>query len=448
MDSTRHMVVGSTECDCARHPSKGLVKSTHEYVCIVEASARNAVRENLPKLDKGSSIVFDMDKPEDWDEMDEEARWTSKRERLVSLFGGNNLWFEEDGDPLRGDSIITVWREDYYASFEAANHHDYDDHYWIGSQVLPALCTYTEEDYNKTPQGVFVRMQACREDRDAVWQKHVSSLLIAAITADLRSRRPALLPQTARDLLDYLNSPGHIISQDEADGLLRDLNKSHATGLVGVGSHDSTPDDPLSNHPTMTSNSATSTTTTAEDPRPTRSRGTIAAQYDVPVLRAPGRTLIPVERLQMPQIRPTVQQPTTSPSTRSPHHTQAGETTSASQLDSPNHVAGPVRNVPLRIRPKPYTTGRPGVQQQQSYSRPTVPTASSPLTQPLAFRQQMTGNDSSSLAFSLMSQPTEHITPVTATMPRLAPRITGINRTNGRATQPAEPADQSRNGRK
>lgn len=198
----------SALCSCARNRPTALAVLPYEYECILHSRPRSAQLAHLPALRRGRSIVFGMDKPESWEEMDDAARQALRRAWLTDLLGAHNLWFEEDGCNVRGSSVVTVWGNDYYGSFELLEHPKLEEWLYLGDTVLRAICTMTLAEIDDLPGRNARPLQAALRQREEIWQTYIKPRLIQAIYN--RAQPSTLDPDIAQALLGDLRGGGDV----------------------------------------------------------------------------------------------------------------------------------------------------------------------------------------------------------------------------------------------
>lgn len=212
-------------CDCAVNRPRYLEGTPYEYQCVLhrrEDPYNGTPPAHLPALVRGRTLVFGMDKPEDWEVLDDAARQARRREALTNFVGAQNLWFEEDGRLVRGAAPIEVYRNDYYANFEILEHNEYDEFYLDGQTML-RMFLMTEEERRQLPFKAVDDFELALGLREDVWRDYIQAKLKPMVEADQRERHPRLTREFTYRLLRTIEDPDGEVSQKELDQTFRRL---------------------------------------------------------------------------------------------------------------------------------------------------------------------------------------------------------------------------------
>lgn len=189
-----------------------------------------------------------MDRPADWDALGNVARQARRREALTNLLGAQNLWFQEDRSPVRGNAIIMVWESDYFGSFELAEHADFEEFLRLGHTIPMAMCRLTDTEIEQLPFRDREHFEAASRQReqvwnDQVWQGHLRRQLTDAISRrgnasllDKIENVPRILADLRRD--DVILSPArsdHLFRAAAARDPDAKLLAAHGAGTTSRG---------------------------------------------------------------------------------------------------------------------------------------------------------------------------------------------------------------------
>ena len=120
------------------------------------------------------AFVFEMDKPENWDDMSREAQIEHKRKYLIDKYGADNFWFDSDTPLEDGEEKwrIKVYLQHLFTRPEAWHAPNFTPKFHESMRLLQGLTLYSREEFIEFKES-FLRPSAAarahfdRLDREA-----------------------------------------------------------------------------------------------------------------------------------------------------------------------------------------------------------------------------------------------------------------------------------------
>ena len=120
------------------------------------------------------AFVFEMDKPENWDEMSRQAQLQHKRKYLIDKYGVDNFWFDSDAPLEDGEDKwrIKVYLQHLFTRSEAWHAPNFTPKFHESMRLLQGLGLYSREEFIEFKES-FLRPSAAarahfdRLDREA-----------------------------------------------------------------------------------------------------------------------------------------------------------------------------------------------------------------------------------------------------------------------------------------
>ena len=120
------------------------------------------------------AFVFEMEKPDKWDEMSREAQIEHKRKHLTDKYGVDNFWFDSDTPLKDGEDKwrIKVYLQHLFTRSEAWHAPNFTPKYHESMRLLQGLGLYSREEFIEFKESFLrpsaaARQRADRLDREA-----------------------------------------------------------------------------------------------------------------------------------------------------------------------------------------------------------------------------------------------------------------------------------------
>lgn len=152
------------------------------------------------------AFVFEMEKPEKWDEMGREAQIEHKRKQLTDKYGADNFWFDSDTPLKDGEDKwrIKVYLQHLFTRSEAWHAPNFTPKYHESMRLLQGLGLYSREEFIEFKESFLRPSAAARErvdrlDREAEakdrYDRQQAALNASHMSAHLQNAMPNLQGQ-------------------------------------------------------------------------------------------------------------------------------------------------------------------------------------------------------------------------------------------------------------
>ncbi|RMZ81274.1 hypothetical protein DV737_g2617, partial [Chaetothyriales sp. CBS 132003] len=119
------------------------------YMFVEDVEAMESQRRKMHEANQaqrsgqvtlGKTLVLSMmDKPAEWDQLDEKEKFRHKKKFLIRLCGAGNVWFEEDGFPRKNQDVL-AFHLNYFAAFEVMDAPEFSQAFKDTYMLTNRLC--------------------------------------------------------------------------------------------------------------------------------------------------------------------------------------------------------------------------------------------------------------------------------------------------------------------